>query len=77
VCIGVLKSPVGFAQMGTDGSIRLDVHIVFLLAIKETEKQVEMIQQLMKLIQSPSLVEGLSRAVDSSAALTLIRNTLA
>jgi len=77
VCIGVLRSPVRFAQMGTDGSTGLDVHVVFLLAIKEKEKQVEMIQQLMKLIQSPSLVEGLSKAGDSSAAMALVQNILA
>lgn len=77
VSIGVLKSPIRFAQMGTDGSTGLDVHVIFLLAIKEKEKQVEMIQQLMKLIQSPSLVEGLSRAGDSSDAMALIQNILA
>lgn len=77
VCIGVLRSPISFAQMGTDGSTVLDVHVVFLLAIKEKEKQVEMIQQLMTLIQSPSLVEGLSKAGNASAAMALIQNTLA
>ena len=76
VCIGVLKSPIRFAQMGTDGSTGLDVHVIFLLAIKEKEKQVEMIQQLMRLIQSPSLVEGLSKTGDSSAAMALIQNVL-
>ena len=76
VCIGVLKDPVRFAQMGTDGSISLDVHLLFMLAIKEQEKQVEMIQQLMALIQSASLLEGLSEAKDSGEALILIQKTL-
>ncbi len=77
VCVGVLRSPIRFAQMGTDGSTSLDVRVVFLLAVKEKEKQVEMIRQLMLLIQSPSLVEGLSKARDSSAAMALIQNILA
>jgi len=76
VCIGVLKSPVRFAQMGTDGSTILEAHILFMLAIKEREKQVEMIQQLMTLIQSPALLEGLTKTHDPDSAIELIRQTL-
>lgn len=77
VCIGVLNSPVPFAQMGTDGSVFLDVQLVFMLAIKEREKQVEMIQQLMIVIQNASLLEELSKAKDSTEAFTLIQTMLA
>jgi PTS system galactitol-specific IIA component len=73
VCVGVLISPVKFSQMGTDGSTVLDVPIIFLLAIKEKEKQVEMIQQLMTLIQSPELLDSLSRAQSASEAMGLIK----
>jgi PTS system galactitol-specific IIA component len=62
--------------MGTDGSTVLDVRIVFLLAIKEREKQVDMIQQLMTLIQSPSLLSGLLEAPSPAEALDLIHRTL-
>ena len=77
VCIGVLKTPVRFGQMGTDGSTLLDAYLIFMLAIKEREKQVEMIQQLMTLIQTGSLLEGLAKVKDSQAALALIKTTLA
>lgn len=76
VCIGVLNTPVRFAQMGTDGSTYLDVQLIFMLAIKEREKQVEMIQQLMSVIQNASLLEGLSKANDPAAAFDLIQKTL-
>lgn len=76
VCIGILKSPVGFSQMGTDGSAILDVRLIFLLAIKEREKQVEMIQQLITLIQTGSLLEGLAKVKDPAEAMTLIQRTL-
>ena len=76
VAIGILTSPVRFAQMGTDGTTMLDVRIVFLLAIKEREKQVEMIQQLVTLIQTGSLLEGLAGAKDPAEALVLIQQTL-
>ena len=74
VGVGVLMTPVQFAQMGTDGSTVLDVPIIFLLAIKEKEKQVEMIQQLMTLIQSPELLSGLSKVKNASEAMSLIKN---
>jgi len=77
VCVGVLNSPVKFSQMGTDGSTVLDVPIIFLLAIKEKEKQVEMIQQLMTLIQSPELLDGLSKAESASEAMSLINKLFA
>ena len=77
VCVGILKAPVRFAQMGTDGSTFLDVPLIFLLAIKEKEKQVDMIQQLVTLIQSPSLLEGLPRAQDEAEAIALIQKVLA
>ena len=77
VCIGVMESPVRFAQMGTDGSILLDARLIFLLAIKEREKQVEMIQQLVTLIQTGSLIKGLAGVKDSPEAIALIRKALA
>lgn len=76
VAVGVLESPVQFAQMGTDGSTVLEVNILFLLAIKEKEKQVEMIQQLVRLIQSANLLIRLSAAGDPAEALSMIREAL-
>lgn len=77
VCLGILKSPVSFAQMGADSSTVLEVYLIFLLAIKEREKQVEMIQQLIQLIQTGSLLEQLAVAKDSAQAYTLIHQTFA
>lgn len=74
--IGILNTPVQFGQMGTDGSVMLDVRMVFLLAIKEREKQVEMIQQLMILIQTGSLLEEIFRAGTPEKVLALIQKVL-
>ena len=76
VGIAVLESPVRFRQMGTDGSAVLDVPIVFLLAIKEREKQVEMIQELVSVIQNPSLLKALAAAKDAQEVVELIRRAL-
>jgi len=76
LCIGVLRRPVEFAQMGSDGSIFLKVHILFLLAIKEREKQVKMIQQLMEVIQTPALLEELASAQNPGKALQVVREAV-
>jgi len=76
VGIGVLRAPVAFSQMGMNSSTVLQVRIVFLLAIKEREKQVEMIQQLVSLIQDPQLLNDLLIAKDAAGALSRIRKAL-
>ncbi len=76
IAVGTLHSPVKFAQMGTDGSLLLDVSIVCLLAIKEQEKQVEMIQQLMKVIQNSLLLVAMVRACNPAEILELIHEAL-
>jgi PTS system galactitol-specific IIA component len=76
ISVGVLKSAVQFAQMGTDGSVRLDVLVVFLLAIKERDKQVGLIQQLTMLIQNPSLLQALSEAKTPVEVLDMVHKAL-
>jgi PTS system galactitol-specific IIA component len=74
IAIGTLKSPLPFGQMGTDGSVIVEARIIFLLAIKEREKQVEMIQQLMGVIQSGELLQRLVAAESPGEAYEIIRN---
>lgn len=56
VAVGILDTPVAFHQMGMDGGATLEVPIVFVLAIKEKEKQVEMLQELISAIQDATLL---------------------
>ena len=76
VAIGVLESPVQFSQMGTDASKIVQVQVVFLLAIKEQEKQVSMIQQLVQLIQTPELLDNLSGCKSTDEAVQVITGGL-
>jgi PTS system galactitol-specific IIA component len=74
--IATLRAPVVFAQMGGDGSIKLDVFVIVLLAVKEQEKQVEMIQQLMKVIQNQTLLAAMTQVGSTSELLDLILQTI-
>lgn len=63
--------------MGTDSSKEVEASIIFMLAIKEKEKQVVMIQQLVQLIQNPGLLEALVGVKDALQAFSLIKQSLA
>lgn len=72
ICFGILEDPVQFAQMGTDGSTKVEAKIVILLAIKEKEKQAKMIQQLMGVVQNKNLLNSLMKASDSQEAYRIL-----
>jgi PTS system galactitol-specific IIA component len=76
VAIGMLKNAVQFSQMGMEAEKRVQVHVVFLLAIKEKEKQVTMIQQLVQLIQTPELLGKLHACESSEEALRVMTRGL-
>lgn len=76
IAVAVLAAPVKFGQMGTDGSVKVEASLVFLLALKEREKQVALIGELVKLFQSPDLLTSLSRAGSKDEVFSLLRTAL-
>lgn len=76
VCVGVLSEPVPFGMMGTDGSAKVNVQIVFLLAIVEREKQTSLIQELIKLIQSGGLLDAIRLASTPDQVYALIQASI-
>ncbi|MCR1898704.1 PTS sugar transporter subunit IIA [Irregularibacter muris] len=50
IAIGILKEPVLFRQMGSN-DIEVPVQIVLMLAVKEPQKQIGFLQELMGLLQ--------------------------
>lgn len=77
VCMGALTEPVSFTQMGLDASQSVEALLVFMLAIKEKEKQVVMIQQLVEMIQNPTLLTSLTAVRDADQAFKLISASVA
>ena len=77
VAIAILKTPVRFGQMGTDGSVGLEVRLIILLAIREREKQVELIQQVVALLQAPGVLEQLAAVQTPTQALQVLHQALA
>lgn len=58
VAFASLKNPVKFLMMGTDDKL-VDVKLIFMLALKSPDDQLEMLQKLMELIQNPEMVSKL------------------
>ncbi|MDQ0430749.1 PTS system galactitol-specific IIA component [Planomicrobium stackebrandtii] len=67
VAFASLKKPVQFLMMGTDDKL-VDVQLIFMLALKSPDDQLEMLQKLMGLIQDPEMVSKLVR-IESVGAL--------
>lgn len=76
IAIGVLAQPVAFQRMGSSGDAEVAAHLVFLLAVKETEKQVELIRELMGLLQDWELLMALTRQKDTDGVLAAIAEAL-
>lgn len=59
IAFASLKNPVKFLMMGTDDKL-VDVKLIFMLALKNPDDQLEMLQKLIGLIQNPDTVSKLA-----------------
>jgi len=71
VGLAVLRAPVQFASMD-DPDERLDVRIVFALALTEKNAQIAMLQAIMELIQDEDALGRLAAARDPAQALAAL-----
>ena len=76
LALGVLRSPVAFGEMGSDGSTTVQAKIVILMAIKEREKQVKMLQAIARVFQSPDVLASLAATHHRQEALQVLLSYL-
>lgn len=74
ILVGVLAQPVIFKQMVSDDDIA--VNIVFMLAIKEPEEQLAMLQRLVDIIQDDSALNGILNATSELEIASIVRAKL-
>lgn len=65
-----LKRPVIFHQMGDNAEVA--VQLVFMLALKEPQQQLAMLQALMQLFQNEAAVQKLMTLTDQNDIITLL-----
>lgn len=70
IALATLKKPVVFANM-EDPDEPVEVGLVFLMALNDKDRQIEMLQEIMATIQSEEAIAGLMQAssVDDVAAV--------
>ena len=60
IAFASLKKPIQFLMMGTADKL-VDVKLIFMLALKNPEDQLETLQKLMGIIQNPEMVLKLAQ----------------
>ncbi|MHA7883497.1 PTS sugar transporter subunit IIA [Nitratireductor rhodophyticola] len=70
IALATLKKPVTFANM-EDPDEPVDVGLVFLMALNDKDRQIEMLQEIIATIQSEEAISGLMQAssLDDVAAV--------
>jgi PTS system galactitol-specific IIA component len=71
IAIATLARPVNFANM-EDPDEHLPVGIVFMMALNDKDRQIEMLQQIMETIQDNELVDALLAARTNDEMLALL-----
>ncbi|MBO1308689.1 PTS sugar transporter subunit IIA [Enterococcus sp. 669A] len=71
IAVGILKQPVIFQEMGAE-EVEVPVRLVFMLAIKEPDKQLETLQSVIALIESEEKMKALVHAESESDVIQLL-----
>jgi PTS system galactitol-specific IIA component len=74
IAVGILSSPVPFGQMGTDGTTTVQARVIVLLAIREREHQVKVIQQVAELLQNEDLLSRLAKVTSPAEAFSVLHS---
>jgi len=71
IAVGILKEPVEFQEMGAEDII-VPVRIIFMLAIKDPSKQLEVLQAVISLIENGAKIDELVQANDATDVLQIL-----
>ncbi|MGO1043549.1 PTS sugar transporter subunit IIA [Clostridioides difficile] len=58
IAIGILNEPVKFIMMGTDDT-EIDVKVIFMLAVKEPQEQLQLLERLMTIFQDENMLNNI------------------
>ncbi|AHI55007.1 MULTISPECIES: PTS sugar transporter subunit IIA [Listeria] len=78
IAVRILETPVSFIEMASDNEA-IEVKVVFMMALKSADEQLDMLQTLIQLIQDEEVMTTLLEAKETTNVLTAIeqfsRNT--
>ena len=76
VAVATLKEPIEFNCMGGGEEDKVDVKIVFMLAMKDGNEQLPMLQSLMDIIQDNELIKDICESTDNELLASLLTEKL-
>lgn len=76
LAVATLKHPVQFRMMGNHDE-RIDVEVMFMLALKESHSHMSVLQSLMDVIQNESLLTQIKEAATPEALYALMSANIA
>lgn len=74
ICICILKNPVEFQMMGGDENETVQASVVFMLALKEPEKQLEVLQMITTILENESYLRNILRCNTAEEILRVLKN---
>lgn len=75
VAVGVLEKPVRFHSM-EDSEAEVDVELIMLLAISESDKQLKMLQTIMKMLSKEEFIRLVKSQENNEAVAKLLNSFL-
>ena len=73
IAIATLNQPIEFQAMG-DPKSKVNVNVVFMLALNKAQDQVQMLKELALMIQNQAIMKKIMAAKTNSEILEIIRN---
>lgn len=74
IAVATLKNTVEFNMMGGERDDKVDVKIIFMLAMKDGNAQLALLQKLMEIIQDRELLEKICREDEIDSLVSLINS---
>jgi len=71
IAVGVLANPVEFYVMGSPNN-KTQVSLVFLLAIDEPDRQIEVLKSLVEFLQNPEMIKKITEAERAEVIVELL-----
>jgi PTS system galactitol-specific IIA component len=73
ICICIFKNPVEFQLMGGDENETVQASVVFMLALKEPEKQLEVLQLIATILENDSYLKSILQCNTPDEVLTVLK----
>ena len=76
IAVGISTTPIPFHEMGNPAGDVIDVRVVFMLAIHDVNKVVDMLRQLIELFQIPGFLSQVVGTKDEDRLIEILQDQM-